>query len=160
VIDAPATQVVVYPVMAPPPFEAGAVNAILALALPATAAPIVGAPGTVTVVVPPDEPVPDDVLPSLPQPASPAMTAIPAIATAQLRLFAIAYLHLVYRWLWLSDHCGGNVETSKRAQGCYFLLSIFANRPLLFCPKYRRSVALGALLKDRMFGLRRCATPW
>lgn len=37
--------------MAEPPSELGAVNAILALALPAVAAPMVGAPGTVLVVV-------------------------------------------------------------------------------------------------------------
>ena len=34
--------------MADPPLELGAVNAMLALALPAVAAPIVGAPGTVS----------------------------------------------------------------------------------------------------------------
>jgi hypothetical protein len=37
--------------MAAPPLEAGAVKAMLALALPAVAAPMVGAPGTVVVVV-------------------------------------------------------------------------------------------------------------
>ena len=34
-----------------PPFEAGAVNVMLACALPATAAPIVGAPGTTAFTV-------------------------------------------------------------------------------------------------------------
>ena len=36
--------------MLAPPLELGAVNAMLALALPAVAAPIVGAPGTVALV--------------------------------------------------------------------------------------------------------------
>ena len=36
--------------MVDPPLELGAVNAMLALALPAVAAPMVGAPGTVVVV--------------------------------------------------------------------------------------------------------------
>ena len=35
--------------MAEPPFELGAVKAMLAVVLPAVAAPIVGAPGTVVV---------------------------------------------------------------------------------------------------------------
>ena len=34
--------------MAAPPFDIGAVNAMLAVALPAVALPMVGAPGTVT----------------------------------------------------------------------------------------------------------------
>jgi hypothetical protein len=37
--------------MLAPPLEAGALNAMLALALPAVAAPMVGAPGTVTALV-------------------------------------------------------------------------------------------------------------
>ena len=40
-------DVTVYPVMAPPPLEAGAVKATLAWALPAVATGLVGAPGTV-----------------------------------------------------------------------------------------------------------------
>ena len=43
----PLTQAAVYPVMVAPPLELGAVKAMLALALPAVAAPMVGAPGTV-----------------------------------------------------------------------------------------------------------------
>jgi hypothetical protein len=37
--------------MLAPPLEAGALNAMLALALPAVAAPMVGAPDTVTALV-------------------------------------------------------------------------------------------------------------
>ena len=44
----PGDDVTVYPVMAAPPFDAGAVNVIDADVLPAVAVPIVGAPGTVT----------------------------------------------------------------------------------------------------------------
>jgi hypothetical protein len=46
-----AVQVAVYPVIVAPPFELGAVNAMEAEALPAVAVPIVGAPGTESVVV-------------------------------------------------------------------------------------------------------------
>lgn len=42
----PPVQDAVYVVMADPPFEAGAVKAIDALALPAVPVPMVGAPGT------------------------------------------------------------------------------------------------------------------
>ena len=43
----PVTHEAVYPVMVDPPLEVGAVKAMLALALPAVAAPMVGASGTV-----------------------------------------------------------------------------------------------------------------
>ena len=45
----PTTQIAVKPVIAAPPFAAGAVKATLALASPAVTALIVGAPGTVVV---------------------------------------------------------------------------------------------------------------
>lgn len=51
--------------MVAPPVELGAVKAMLALALPAVAVPMVGAPGTVTVVVVPPgvtEAAPEDAL--------------------------------------------------------------------------------------------------
>jgi hypothetical protein len=47
-----AVQVAVYPVMVAPPFELGAVNAMLALPSPAVAAPMVGAPGTLLLLEP------------------------------------------------------------------------------------------------------------
>ena len=47
-VSPPGIEVTVYPVIAEPPVLVGAVNATLALALPAEAVPIVGAPGTVT----------------------------------------------------------------------------------------------------------------
>jgi hypothetical protein len=48
VVDSPpGVEVTVYSVMALPPSEAGAVQEMLALALPAVAVPMVGAPGTV-----------------------------------------------------------------------------------------------------------------
>ena len=56
---APVTQEAVYAVMSAPPLEDGAENAMLAWPLPAVAAPIVGAPGTVVVpvvVLPPPPP--------------------------------------------------------------------------------------------------------
>ena len=43
----PGKDVTLYPVMALPPVEAGAVKATLAWALPAVATGLVGAPGTV-----------------------------------------------------------------------------------------------------------------
>ena len=46
-------DVTVYPVMAPPPLEAGAVKATLAWALPAVATGLVGAPGTARLAGPP-----------------------------------------------------------------------------------------------------------
>jgi hypothetical protein len=46
-VKLPGEEVTVYPVMALPPSEAGAVNATLAWALPAVATGLVGAPGTV-----------------------------------------------------------------------------------------------------------------
>lgn len=47
----PPVQETVYPVMVAPPFEAGAVNVIVAAALPALTETPVGAPGTVIVGV-------------------------------------------------------------------------------------------------------------
>jgi hypothetical protein len=44
----PVTHKAVYPVTVDPPLELGALKAMLALALPAVAAPMVGAPGTDT----------------------------------------------------------------------------------------------------------------
>jgi hypothetical protein len=46
-VKPPGEEVTVYPVMALPPSEAGAVNATLAWAFPAVATGLVGAPGTV-----------------------------------------------------------------------------------------------------------------
>ena len=43
----PGLEVTVYPVIAEPPLELGAVNVTVACALPAVAVPMVGAPGTV-----------------------------------------------------------------------------------------------------------------
>jgi hypothetical protein len=43
----PVTHEAVYPVIGDPPLALGGVKAMLALALPAVAAPILGAPGTV-----------------------------------------------------------------------------------------------------------------
>ncbi|MNF13972.1 hypothetical protein D3C80_2159970 [compost metagenome] len=42
----PGLAVTVYPVIAAPPADAGAVNATVASALPPVAVPMVGAPGT------------------------------------------------------------------------------------------------------------------
>jgi hypothetical protein len=50
----PGEEVTVYPVMALPPVEAGALNATLAWAFPAVATGLVGAPGTVPGVTDPD----------------------------------------------------------------------------------------------------------
>ncbi len=47
----PLDGVMTYPVMALPPLEAGAVQVTVALALPAVAVPMVGAPGTATIFV-------------------------------------------------------------------------------------------------------------
>jgi hypothetical protein len=47
----PGDDVTVYEVIDAPPFEAGAVNETEALALPAVAVPMVGAPGTVGLTV-------------------------------------------------------------------------------------------------------------
>ncbi len=46
-VKLPGEDVTVYPVMAPPPLEAGGVNATLAWPFPAVATGLVGAPGTV-----------------------------------------------------------------------------------------------------------------
>jgi len=45
--DPPPDEVTVYPMMAEPPLETGAVKVTVAVALPAVAVPIVGAPGKV-----------------------------------------------------------------------------------------------------------------
>lgn len=61
VVSPAAVQVTVYPVIAEPPFDAGAVNEIVACAFPGLPVPIVGAPGTVrgvTVTLPDAAPVP------------------------------------------------------------------------------------------------------
>ena len=47
----PGLEVTVYPVMADPPFELGAVNVTEACVLPAVAVPMVGAPGTTAATV-------------------------------------------------------------------------------------------------------------
>src|SRR5918994_2640711 len=47
VVTPVALQTAAYVVIADPPFDAGAVKAMLACALPAVAAPMLGAPGTV-----------------------------------------------------------------------------------------------------------------
>jgi hypothetical protein len=58
--------------MAAPPFDAGAVNAMLALAFPGVTAPMVGAPGTVTVDPPLLDPPPLELaLPEVPSPPQP-----------------------------------------------------------------------------------------
>ena len=46
----PGEEVTVYPVIAEPPFDAGAVKATETFPLPAVAVPTVGAPGTVAAV--------------------------------------------------------------------------------------------------------------
>lgn len=53
-VKPPGEDVTVYPVMVPPPVEAGALKVTLACALPAEATGLVGAPGTVLGVTAPD----------------------------------------------------------------------------------------------------------
>ena len=53
VVKPPGEDVTVYPVMVPPPLEAGGLNATLACALPAVATALVGAPGTSKLAEPP-----------------------------------------------------------------------------------------------------------
>jgi hypothetical protein len=139
VIAAPAVQLAVYPVIVAPPFDDGAVKAMLALAFPAVAVPIVGAPGTVTVVPPPDELVVVPVLPSLPQADRLKMVAAPATKTMYPRTFIITDLRAMCRLRRLSGHCGGNVGIAMIPFP--FFPPIFDIGQSAFAPKCRHSVS-------------------
>jgi hypothetical protein len=103
-----------------PPFDEGAVKAMLALEFPAVAVPIVGAPGTVTVVPPPVELVVVLELPSLPQAERLRMVAVPAIETIYPRTFMITDLRIVCRFRRLIGQCGGNVGIPRLARNSVF----------------------------------------